>query len=306
MTIIFDESREFLKKMGLPDGDAFDLPTSTKTFPDGANFEMEFPGFQGLVGLKAGLKACEEFGIVENRLDETLGIMRHTKEEIKEYVRIAKDIGAELIMSVGPRASYDIGATVHTPQGFRIGYRLRGMEQVLRAIEDIKRAVDLGVRGILMYDEGLLYIINEMKKEGKMPKNLHLKWSGHNGLANPASAKIIESLGANSINPVRDLTLPMAAAIRQAVDVVIDLHTDNPAGSGGFIRSYEAPEMVRIMSPMSVKCGNSALHGHGGPVSADEAVNMMRQQCIVLELIKKYYPEAKQVPQGAKYLAIPE
>ena len=121
--------------MGLPDGDAFDLTTSTKTFPDGANFEMEFPGFQGLVALKAGLKACEKFGIVENRLDETLGIMRHTKEEIREYVRISKDIGAELIMSVGPRATYDIGATVRTPQGVRMSYRLRGTEQVLRAIQ---------------------------------------------------------------------------------------------------------------------------------------------------------------------------
>jgi len=69
---------------------------------------------------------------------------------------MAKDHSCDLILSCGPRATYDTGATVLSPQGVRIGYRLRGMEQVVRAIEDVKRAVDLGVRGILVYDEGLL------------------------------------------------------------------------------------------------------------------------------------------------------
>jgi len=42
----------------------------------------------------------------------------------------------------GARATYDTGATVLSPQGVRISYRLRGMEQVLRGIEDIKPATN--------------------------------------------------------------------------------------------------------------------------------------------------------------------
>jgi len=75
---------------------------------------------------------------------ETYGMFRHTREEIKEYCRLCHDYGAELLLSVGPRATYDTGATVLSSQGVRISYRLRGMEQVLRAVEDIKRGYDLG------------------------------------------------------------------------------------------------------------------------------------------------------------------
>ena len=33
-------------------------------------------------------------------------------------------------MSVGPRATYDTGATVQTSQGVRVGYRLRGVNRL--------------------------------------------------------------------------------------------------------------------------------------------------------------------------------
>ena len=39
---MFDKTREFLVELGLPAGDAYDLPTSDKRFPDGAHFH-EFP-----------------------------------------------------------------------------------------------------------------------------------------------------------------------------------------------------------------------------------------------------------------------
>jgi hypothetical protein len=64
------------------------------------------------------------------------------------------------------------------------------------------------------------------------------------------SFNLMESLGAERINPVRDLQVPMLAALRAVVSVPIDVHTDNPPGSGGFIRVYEAPEIVRVAAPV--------------------------------------------------------
>ncbi len=108
------------------------------------------------------------------------------------------------------------------------------MEQVLRAVEDIKRGYDLGVRGFLIYDEGMLWLVGQMRKDGALPKDIIFKTSAHLGQCNPCSFKLLESLGADSINPVRDLQIPMIAALRAAVQVPLDVHTDNPPGSGGF------------------------------------------------------------------------
>ena len=190
-------------------------------------------------------------------------------------------------------------------QGARIGYRLRGMEQVLRGVEDIKRGYDLGVRGFLIYDEGMLWLVGQMRKDGALPKEIIFKTSAHLGQCNPCSFKLLESLGADSINPVRDLQIPMIAALRQAVKTPLDVHTDNPPGSGGFIRVYEAPEIVRVGAPLHCKTGNSVISAHGEMTSAADGVKMADQATIVVEMLNKYYPNLKQSPKGASDLRIP-
>ncbi len=251
------------------------------------------------------LEHAKKQGVNINRVDETYGIFRHTLSEIKDYAKIANDFGCELNMSVGPRATYDTGATVHTSQGVRVGYRLRGMEQVIRAVEDIKRAVDCGIRGILIYDEGLLWLVNEMRKAGKLPQNMHFKTSAHCGHCNPVSFMVLENLGADSINPIRDLSLPMLAALRRGTSLPLDLHTDNPPASGGFIRSYEAPEIVRVASPCHLKCGNSAVAGHGQITNAQDGKNMANQAVIIKEMMDKYFPEAIQSEPNQPDMVVP-
>lgn len=292
--IMFTETREFLKKIGLPGGDAFDLPSSDKKFPDGADYRIEVPTINSVEAVAALLDEAGKLKITINRVDETYGIFRYTKSEIREFVKICADHGTALNFSVGPRATYDTGATVLTSQGVRIGYRLRGMEQVVYAIEDVKRAVDLGVRGILVYDEGLLWVLNEMRGQGELPSDVKFKVSAHCGHCNPASFQLMERLGADSINPVRDLPLPAMAALRQAVNLPLDLHTDNPPGSGGFIRTYEAAEIVRVASPVYLKTGNSQVSGHGQRTSGADARRMAGQAAIIKEFVTRYLPEAKQ------------
>jgi hypothetical protein len=270
---MFEETREYLKKIGLPTGDLFDMPTSTARFSDGAAYRIEVPTVNSAEAVGALLDTATKNDITINRVTETYGMFRHTRQEIKEYCRLCNQYGAELLMSVGPRAPYDTGATVQTPQGVRISYRLRGMEQVLRAVEDIKRGYDLGVRGFLIYDEGMLSLVGQMRKDGALPKDIHFKASAHLGHCNPCSVKLLESLGANSINPVRDLQIP--------------------------------PEIVRVAAPVHLKTGNSVISGHGQITSAGDGKRMADQASIVVEMVNKYYPEAKQSPKGSKDLHIP-
>ncbi len=303
---MFEETRKYLKSLGLPEGDLYDLPTSTQTFPDGAQFRIEVPTINSAQAVAALLETSDRLGITINRVTETYGIFRHTREELKEYCRLCHDYGAELLLSVGPRATYDTSATALSPQGTRIGYRLRGVEQVLRAVEDIKRAIDIGCRGFVIYDEGLLWLVAQMRKDGLLPSEVVFKVSAHMGYSNPLSFRIMESLGADCINPVRDLQLPMIAALRAAVKVPIDVHTDNPPGSGGFIRVYEAPEIVRIAAPVHLKTGNSVVSAHGQITSAEDGKRMAAQAAIVLEMVSKYYPQARQSPRRSPDLRIPQ
>jgi hypothetical protein len=302
---MFEETREYVKKLGLPPGDLFDMPTSTARFPDGGAFRIEVPTVNTAECVEALFESADRYGVTINRVTETYGMFRHTREELKEYCRLCYDYGAELLLSVGPRAPYDTGATVLSPQGVRISYRLRGMEQVLRGIEDIKRGYELGCRGFVLYDEGMLWVINEMRKDGALPKDIVFKASAHLGHCNPASFKVLENLGADSINPVRDLQIPMLAALRAAVKVPLDIHTDNPPGSGGFIRVYEAPEIVRVAAPMHCKTGNSVVGGHGEITSCADGKRMAAQAAIVVEMLDKYYPEAKQSPRRSSDLHLP-
>jgi hypothetical protein len=302
---MFEETRAYLKKIGMPTGDLFDMPTSAARFPDGAAYRIEVPTVNTAEAVEALLDTATKNNITINRVTETYGMFRHTRQELKEYVKLCADYGAELVFSVGPRATYDTGASVLSPQGVRISYRLRGMEQVLRAVEDIKRGYDCGCRGFLIYDEGMLWLIGQMRKDGALPKDMIFKLSAHLGQANPCAFKLLESLGANSINPVRDLQIPMIAALRAAIKTPLDIHTDNPPGSGGFIRVYEAPEIVRVAAPVHCKTGNSVVSGHGQLTSASDGRKMADQASIVVEMVSKYYPEAKQSPKGSSDLHLP-
>jgi len=303
---MFEKTKQYLEKLELPPEDCYNLPTSLQRFPDGAHFRIEVPTINSAEVLRILLETASDLGVTINRVDETYGIMRHTDRELIEFLEIAKEYRVELNLSVGPRATYDTSATAKTPQGVRIGYRLRGMNQILRATEDVKRATELGVRGILVYDEGHLWLLNQMRKDEVIPRNTRFKLSAHCGHGNPVAFKVLEMLGADSINPVRDLELPMIAALRQAVKVPLDVHTDNPPGSGGFIRTYEAPELVRIGAPIHLKAGNSALSAHGVATTKSEAVKMAEQASLVGQAVKKYYPEAMQSKNSAPDLAIPE
>ena len=287
-----EKTREFLRSLGLPSGDAYDLPTSEKRFSDGAQYRFEVPGIQEPKVMEALLEAMDGYEIPLHRVTQTKGIMMLTDNEIIEMVKLAKEAETDLILAVGPRATTDTSASVHTEEGVRMGYRLRGQEQIVRAIEDVKRAAAFGCKSFLVYDEGCLWVLNEMKKAGEIPIDSHFKISAHAGHGNPCSAHVLEMLGASSINPVRDIQLQMLAAMRQAIDIPIDIHTENPKSTGGFIRHYEVPEMIRVAAPIYLKTGGSVAATHSWDSTENDARKRAKQVSLVKRMIDNYYPEA--------------
>jgi hypothetical protein len=286
------KTKEFLNKIGLPSGDDYSLASSDKRFSDGAQYRFEVPGIQGPEAMRVLLEELDSLSLSIHRVTQTKGIMLLSDNDIKEMVFLAEKWKVELVLAVGPRSTYDTGASVQTPEGQKMGLRLRGQDQIVRAIEDIKRAISFGCSNFLVYDEGLLWVLDEMRQQKEIPQEIKFKVSAHCGHGNPCSVKVLEKLGANSVNLVRDIQLQMISSIRKTVDIPIDVHTENPASSGGFIRHYEVPEMIRVGAPIYLKTGGSVAKTHSWDTSASEAKQRAKQVSLVKRMIDTYYPEA--------------
>jgi hypothetical protein len=186
------------------------------------------------------------------------------------------------------------------------------MEQVIFAAEDVRRACALGIRSVLIADEGLLWLVNEMKKAGELPASLVLKISVQMGAANPVSVRWMEQLGAGTYNIPTDLSLPQLAALRQAASLPFDIYVEAPDDFGGFVRYYEIPEMVRVAAPVYVKLGlrNAPNIYPSGVHLQATAVALARERVhrakIAVDLLQRYFPQAAASPAGSPDLGIPE
>ena len=117
------------------------------------------------------------------------------------------------------------------------------------------RAVCLGVNSILVSDLGNLMVMGTAKKNGDLPADLIIKTSVMMAPCNPVSARLLQDLGATTINIPSDLSIPQIAAIRQAIDAPIDFYVEAPDNIGGFLRYYEIPELIRVAAPIYLKFG---------------------------------------------------
>ena len=94
--------------------------------------------------------------------------------------------------------------------------------------------------------------------------------------------------------PVRVLAYKLGA-----IDIPIDIHTENPKSTGGFIRHYEVPEMIRIAAPIYLKPGGSVAATHSWDSTEDDARKRAKQCALVKRMIDSYYPEAIWSPKGS-------
>jgi hypothetical protein len=223
---------------------------------------------------------------------------------------IGRQNNLEVSLFVGPRGTWDVTPMSWASAGKIAGLRLQGMDQLVYAIEDIKRTCSMGIRSVLIADEGLLWLVNEMKKQGDLPEDLVLKISVQMGQSNPVSIKLMEQIGADTFNVPTDLTLARLAAIWQAVDIPIDIYVEAPDDIGGFIRHYEIPEIIRVASPVYIKFGlrNSPnIYPSGKHLEATSislCKERVRRARIGLDLLQRYAPELRMSEKGAIGLAL--
>lgn len=306
-------AQEALEKVGIPGRDLYELPSSNLRFPDGGHYRIEVSGVEKCSTLEALIDEMEKRRIPIHRIiSMVMGSTMLTRDELKRFAELAAEAKIEVIVTPGPRRTWDTGRQVVTPEGIISGLRFRGSDQLAYVIADIMRAIDAGFRGFLVVDEGLLWVLNKLRKENIIPRDVKFKVSIFAGHGNPAGAKVLESLGADSFNPLGDLTLPMLAAIRRVTRIPIDVHVALFDSFGGFVRFWETPEIARIAAPcyFKIEPGTSVAQLYKPWVSQQYLEFLVREKVkqaeIIIDIVEKELPEVKLSPRGSEDLAIPK
>jgi len=288
---------------GLPLRDAHDLPTSAKRFADGGQYRVEIPSCEGPRAMRAVIEEASARHVPVHRVSQGSGIMLQTDDEIREMLALGREHRIEVCLFVGPRANWDIGVQAASASGRVIGSALRGADQLGYAVEDVLHGASLGLRSVLVADLGLLSVFGRMKQSGDLPADFVLKVSVTLAAPNPAAARVLEDLGATSINLPVDLTLAQIAAIRKAIDAPIDFYVESPDDFGGAVRHYETPELVRVAAPIYLKYGlrnAPPLYPSGQHLEATVIAlsrERVRRAAISLAILKRHLPAAAASPR---------
>ena len=244
-----------LAGLGLPLRDLHSLPDSTKRFPDGAQYRIEIPSTEGPRCLDAVLEEAARLDVRVHRVSQGSGVFMLTDDELDEFAQLGAAASVEVSLFARPNAGWDASATSRAPAGGALAPAARGQDQLVAVLEDARRAAAHGFRSVLLADIGALSVFAALRDAGGLPADMQAKMSVMLPIANAATARILEQLGASTLNLAPDMTLAQIAAVRAAVDCPLDVYVEVPDNLGGFVRLHEIPELIRIAAPVYVKFG---------------------------------------------------
>ena len=308
------EIREFMEGMGIPGRDLWDLPSSTRTFPDGAHYRMEISGIEHASTMEAMIDEARKRGMNIHRVIATVsGSTYCDLEELKAMAQMARGEKVEVVMAVGHRKAWDVGSKeMSNWEGAMWGPRLRGSDNISYWLADMMRNIEAGIRGFLVYDEGVLSVVARMREKGLIPKETVFKCSVFAGYCSAAGARLIESMGANTFNPSSDVSLPILASIRKAIQIPLDVYVSTVDSMGGEFRVYETPEIARVASPCYFKFepGASEPDIYKPWITENWHQEFVRQKvkmaAIVKEIMERHAPQLKLSGKGPSDLVLPE
>lgn len=312
-----DQVSAYMEQAGIPGRDAGDLPSSAKRFPDGGHYRMEISGVEGAAVLEALIDEKNRRGVPVHRLVSLVqGGLLFDRQELRAFARMAAAERMEVIAVPGPRNGWDTGRQYASTEGMRCGMNHRGSDELRKVIADMMRLYEEGIRGFMIVDEGLMFLLKTMQEQGNFPADVAIKLSVWASIGSPAGARLVESLGVSSFNPPADLSVAQLAAIRQAVSIPIDFYIYTSLSFGGSNRFYEGAEVARCASPCYFKIEPGAALAAGGgdslyqPWKSDaEHISLVRKKvkwaAIIRELIAENAPELKLSGQGPDDLCVP-
>ena len=123
-----EKVRRLIEKAGVPGRDAYDLPTSTKRFPDGSWYRMEISGIERPNVLEAMIDEMKKRQVpIHRAISVVMGATLLDRVELHDLAQMAAEAGLEVILSPGPRVGLGHRAAGGTPEGGCSGLRFRGL-----------------------------------------------------------------------------------------------------------------------------------------------------------------------------------
>jgi hypothetical protein len=245
------------------------------------------------------LSAAAHHGVEVHRLSQGSGVALLTDDEIRQFAALGAAHSVEICLFVGPRAPWDgASSSALVGDGRNVGWRNVGVPSLAAALDDVRRAAALGIRSILIADEGLAALIRQDKKAGILPADMVVKASALMGIANPIGGALLAALGIDSLNIPGDTRVPELAAFRCATSAYLDLYVEAPDGLGGFMRYYELGEIVRVAAPVYLKFRLRNAPGlypagqHLEALARSSAQERVCRAAIGLEHLGRQYPGA--------------
>jgi hypothetical protein len=278
---------------------------SPHQFPDGGTWRTEVPSVEGPEALAVVLKESARLDVPVHRISQGSGVWMLTDSEITEMVEGCAERSIELCLFTGPRGTWDIGGSTRTDSR-GAGLRARGHDAVAGCVEDAVRATELGVKCLLVADEGVLWTLHRARTEGIIPADTTLKVSALIGPVNPASYAVYERLGADSVNVPSDLTLDHLTEIRRVSAAPMDMYIEAPDDLGGYVRMYEVAELIRRGAPLYLKFGLSKAPGiypyghHLREVALATAKERVRRGRLALDLLARHGADGDMAPLGSR------
>jgi hypothetical protein len=277
-----------------------ETPESPHRFADGSRYRIEIPSCEGPTVLQAVLDEAATRKVRVDRVSQGSGVMMLTDAEITRMVGLGAEHDIEVCLFLGPRGAWDTGAQAKVSGA--VAGAARGNAGVAACVNEALRACDLGVRGLLVGDVGVLEVLGRLRSERRLPADLVLKTSVLMPLTNGPTAALYERLGASSLNVSTDLTLDQIGEIRAAATVPIDMYIEVPDDQGGSVRFYDVPDLVRVAAPVYLKLGlrNAPNVYPVGQHTAGTAAALGRERVrraeLVLRLLAELAPELAQRP----------
>lgn len=300
-------ARDWLQSHNFPYSDSIELKASGLEFPGGGHYAVEIPVINSFEALSGTVKALKEEGIPCTRFNETLGSHLLSDNEIKDMLSLSAENGYGFVFSLGPRPEYDRKASFYrTKFGLEQGRSVNNNDAITACVDEALRLSELGCRGAIVYDLGVMRVLSEMRKAGALPKDMYFKASSHCVVSNPVTALIWAEQGVDSVTVLHDVDVSVLQEMRRmAPNVVLDVPIDVYPDKGWFIRFHEVAEITQVCAPVMLKMGASAQSNPYDNIGQSTVTKRVKRVALGLEYLARSGVTVNFAEQKAPYWCMP-
>lgn len=214
-------------------------------------WQFEIPSVEHPRLLRAALDEADGRGVRIRRVSMGSGLQYLTPDERAEYRELAAAHDVDVYVYTSSRNSFDPLVDANA------GEQLRGEDAFAHGLEELHACAAEGFAGVLIADLGLLAAAGELRKHGEFRDSFGLKAAAALAPHNAASARVLERLGATSINVASTATREALAAMRAAMEpaTTVDIYVEAPADLSAGVRYRDVTWFVQNLAPVYLKIG---------------------------------------------------